>query len=178
MRRFSDILNDLRLRDLPLQGGPYTWRGGLNGSSKSRLDRFVVSADWESHCCKVMQSCLLWPVYDHCPILLDSNGVRTGPSPFRFELMWMKYAGFKETLKGWWQNMQFHGSYSFILSAKLKALKGVLRNCVGCLIRMILRRKEILNLRKLRVVLMRELISRGGYSRRRSPGDKNPERPG
>ena len=44
MRRFSDILNDLGLHDLPLQGGPYTWRGGLNGRSKSRLDRFVVSA--------------------------------------------------------------------------------------------------------------------------------------
>ena len=24
MRRFSDVLNDLGLRDLPLQGGPYT----------------------------------------------------------------------------------------------------------------------------------------------------------
>ena len=128
MRRFSDILNDLGLRDLPLQGGPYTWRGGLNGSSKSRLDRFVVSANWESQCCKVIQSYLTRPASDHCPILLDSNGVRTGPSPFRFALMWLKSPGFKETLKGWWQNMQFHGSYSFILSAKLKALKGVLRN--------------------------------------------------
>ena len=87
MRRFFDILNDLGLRDLLLQGGPYTWRGGLNGKSKSRLDRFVVSADWESRCCKVMQSCLPRPVFDHCPILLDSDGVRTGPSPFRFELM-------------------------------------------------------------------------------------------
>ena len=45
MRRFSDILNDLELRDLPLQGGPYTWRGGLNGRSMSRLDRFLVTAD-------------------------------------------------------------------------------------------------------------------------------------
>ena len=25
MRRFSNVLNDLSLRDLPLQGGPYTW---------------------------------------------------------------------------------------------------------------------------------------------------------
>ena len=127
MRRFSEILNDLGLRDLPLQGGPYTWRGGLNGRSKSRLDRFVVSVDWESHCCKVVQSCLPRPVSDHCPILLDSNGVRTGPLPFRFELMWLKYVGFKEILKEWWQNFQFYGSYSFILSAKLKALKGVLK---------------------------------------------------
>ena len=50
-----------------------------------------------------------------------------GPSPFRSELMWMKKEGFKETLKGWWQNLQFHGSSSFILFAKLKALKGILK---------------------------------------------------
>ena len=36
MRRFFDILNDLGLRDLSLQGGPYTWRGGLNGRSMIR----------------------------------------------------------------------------------------------------------------------------------------------
>ena len=128
MRRFADILNDLELRDLPLQGGPFTWRGGLNGRFKSRLDRFVASSDWESHCCKVIQSCLPRPVSDHCPILLDCDGVRMGPAPFRFELMWLKKEGFKETLKGWWQNLQFHGSYSFILSAKLKALKGILKS--------------------------------------------------
>ena len=55
MRRFSDILNDLGLRDLPLQGGPYTWRDGQNGRSMSRLNRFLVSANWESHCNKVIR---------------------------------------------------------------------------------------------------------------------------
>ena len=59
--------------------------------------------------------------------MLDSEGVRTGPSLFRFELMWLKYEGFKEILKGWWQNLQFYGSLSFILSAKLNALRGLLK---------------------------------------------------
>ena len=127
MRRFANIMNDLELRDFPLQGGPFTWRGGLNGRLKSRLDRFVASSYWESHCSKVIQSCLPRPVSDHCPILLDCDGVRMGPSPFRFELMWLKNKGFKETLRGWSQNLQFYGSYSSILSAKLKALKGILK---------------------------------------------------
>ena len=127
MRRFSDILSDLELRDLPLQGGPYTWSGGLNGRAMSRLDRFLVTADWESHCNKVNQRRLPRPVSDHFPILLDTDGVRTGPAPFRFELMWLKYEGFKDILKGWWQNLHFYGSFSFILTAKLKALKGLLK---------------------------------------------------
>ena len=127
MRRFFDILNDLGLRDLLLQRGPCTWWGGQNGRSMSRLDGFLVSTDWESHCSKVIQRCLLMPVFDQFPILLDSDGVRMGPSPFRFELMWLKFEGFKEILNGWWQNLQFHGSFSFILTAKLKALKGILK---------------------------------------------------
>ncbi|RVW92610.1 hypothetical protein CK203_039397 [Vitis vinifera] len=35
----------------------------------------------------------------------------------------MKEKGFKEMLKGWWQGFNFSGSYSFILTEKLKALK-------------------------------------------------------
>ena len=41
--------------------------------------------------------------------------------------MWLKFEGFKEILKGWWQNLQFYGSFSFILTAKLKALNGILK---------------------------------------------------
>ena len=56
----------------------------------------------------MIQRCLPRPIFDHFPILLDSDGVRTGPSTFRFELMWLKFEGFNEILKGWWQNLQFH----------------------------------------------------------------------
>ena len=45
MRRLSEVTDELALRDLPLQGGPYTWSGGLNGQSRSRLDRFLISKD-------------------------------------------------------------------------------------------------------------------------------------
>ena len=30
MRRFSEVVEDLELRDFPLMGGLFTWRGGLN----------------------------------------------------------------------------------------------------------------------------------------------------
>ena len=60
---------------------------------------------------------------DHFPIMLDGGGVRRGPTPFRFENMWLKGEGFKELLKGWWQEFNYSRSYSFILTEKLKALK-------------------------------------------------------
>ena len=49
MRRFSEVIEDLELRDLPLQGGSFTWKGGLNNQSHSRLDRFLISNEWEGH---------------------------------------------------------------------------------------------------------------------------------
>ncbi|RVX03896.1 hypothetical protein CK203_021616 [Vitis vinifera] len=45
MRRFTEVVKDLELRDYPLQGGPFTWRGGENNQSQSRLDRFLVTDD-------------------------------------------------------------------------------------------------------------------------------------
>ena len=127
MRRFAKIFNELGLRDLPLQGGLFTWRGGRNGRTMSRLDRFLVTYDWESHFSNVAHRSLPRPISDHFPLLLDNEGVKSGPTPFCFELMWLKFRGFRELLKGWWKNMKFHGSYNFILAAKLKALKGILK---------------------------------------------------
>ena len=43
MRRFSEVVEDLELRDFTLLEGPLTWRGGLNNQSHSRLNRFLLT---------------------------------------------------------------------------------------------------------------------------------------
>ncbi|RVW72637.1 hypothetical protein CK203_050638 [Vitis vinifera] len=45
MRRFSEVIGELGLRDFPLAGGPFTWIGGLNSQTASRLDRFLISTN-------------------------------------------------------------------------------------------------------------------------------------
>ena len=57
---------------MPLQGGSYTWRGGLNNQSNSRLDWFLVLEDWEGHFTRV-EYVLPKPVSDHSPILVDGG---------------------------------------------------------------------------------------------------------
>ena len=96
MRRFLEIIEDLELRVLPLHGGSFTWKGGLNNQSHSRIDRFLVLNEWEEHFSGAVQSVLPKLVSDHFPILLDGGGVRGGPMPFRFENIWLKEEGFKE----------------------------------------------------------------------------------
>ncbi|RVW64230.1 hypothetical protein CK203_046327 [Vitis vinifera] len=73
MRRFLEIIEDLELKDVPLVGGPFTWNGGVNNQTFSRLDRFLI----------------------------NEGGGRRGPSPFRFENMWLKVEVLKAKLKEW-----------------------------------------------------------------------------
>ena len=120
MRRFSEVLNELGLRDLPLHRGPFTRRGGLNNQCMSQLDRFLVTVDWESQFSNMIQSTLLRLVADHYSVLLDSKGINSGPMPFRFEIMWLKFDGLKDLLRGWWKSLHFSGSCSFVLASKVK----------------------------------------------------------
>ena len=127
MRRFSKVIEDLELKDLPMVGGPFTWIGGVNNQSFSRLDRFLANEGWDSHFGDERQFVLPRPVSDHFPLLLDGGGLRRGPSPFRFENMWLKVEGVKDLLKHWWEGGSFSGSPSFILVEKLKFMKAKLK---------------------------------------------------
>ena len=40
--------------------------------------------------------------------------------------MWLKFEGFKDLLRDWWQSLQFFES-CFVLASKLKAMKGILK---------------------------------------------------
>ncbi|XP_034697243.1 uncharacterized protein LOC117923106 [Vitis riparia] len=127
MRRFAEVKEDLELKDLPMVGGPFTWTGGAGNQSSSRLDRFLVNEEWDSHFGDARQFLLPRPVSDHFPILMDGGGMRRGPIPFRFENMWLKAEGVKDLLKQWWEEGRFSGSASFILAEKLKFMKAKLK---------------------------------------------------
>ncbi|KAF5471907.1 hypothetical protein F2P56_008670 [Juglans regia] len=69
---FSKCIFDLNLIDLPLAGGPATWS---NNQTWTRLDRFLISPEWERHFSDVWQKRLVRLASDHWPILLDCGGI-------------------------------------------------------------------------------------------------------
>jgi hypothetical protein len=110
--------------DLPLAGGVSTWANNL---SWSRLDRILVSSEWELSYPGLMQEKLLQVCSDHAPIILMRGCVQNGKSLFKFENMWPKEEGFVDKVKSWWSSFSFMGSPSFILAKKLRALKGEIK---------------------------------------------------
>ncbi|RVX18324.1 hypothetical protein CK203_006587 [Vitis vinifera] len=127
MRKFAETVDDLGLVDLPLQGGDFTWNGGLHNQTWARLDRFLVSPSWIDQFSGINQCRLPRPVSDHFPIMLVGGGIRRGPTPFRFENMWLKAEGFKELVRSWWQGIDVRGSASYKLATKMKEIKQKLK---------------------------------------------------
>ena len=58
MRRFSEVIEELNLNDLLFPSGQFTWFGSLNSQAASRLDRFLITNEWEDHFSGVFQSTL------------------------------------------------------------------------------------------------------------------------
>ena len=62
MRRFAQVVDELGLVDLQLQGGSFTWSGGLNNQSRARLDRFLVTPCWLDQFSRLVQRRLPWHI--------------------------------------------------------------------------------------------------------------------
>uniref|UniRef100_A0A7N2MBQ8 Uncharacterized protein n=1 Tax=Quercus lobata TaxID=97700 RepID=A0A7N2MBQ8_QUELO len=120
---FSDFISKQGLIDLPMEGGTFTWSNSKEVASCSKLDKFLLSSDWEEHFPNIRQRQLQRLLSDHFPILVEGQNFQRDSRPFRFENMWLKADGFVDRVRSWWVSYTFRGSCSFWIASKLKALK-------------------------------------------------------
>jgi hypothetical protein len=126
MREFGGFLEGLDMLDLPLLGRRFTWYNA-NGIAMSRIDRGLVSWEWED----LWGACSLWvcprDVSDHCPVVLKYGNDDWVPKPFRFNNYWLEHRNFKTVVDEWWRGQEVEGWMAFVLKEKLRGLKFCLK---------------------------------------------------
>ncbi|RVW19142.1 Transposon TX1 uncharacterized 149 kDa protein [Vitis vinifera] len=109
MRDFDSFISESELLDPPLRNASFTWSNMQESPVCKRLDRFLYSNEWGQLFPQGIQETLIRRTSDHWPIALDTNPFMWGPTPFRFENMWLQHPSFKENFRNWWRGFQGNG---------------------------------------------------------------------
>jgi len=120
MVEFSDFIFEQGLMDIPMVGWRSMWS---NCCAWPRIDRFLLSTEWEEYFPEVSQKCLPRLLSDHYPLLLDCGVERWSRGSFKFENMRLQAEGFEKQVKRWWGSYIYEGTLSYVFARKLKALK-------------------------------------------------------
>ncbi|XP_059623067.1 uncharacterized protein LOC132266231 [Cornus florida] len=104
-------------------GAAFTWSSGRDSVTLSRLDRFLVSGDWEEKFPDVTQAALVRVMSNHVPLVLDCRCMRSRRTPFQFENMWLRSEDFQGKVQSWWGEAMFTGSANYVLAKKFRILK-------------------------------------------------------
>ena len=127
MKLFDELVSELNLKDPPLRNGQFTWSNFRDQPVCCRLDRFLHSVSWEDIFPYFRQEVDVRVISDHCPVILDSAPPSWGPTPFRFENMWLHHQLFPSDFARWWTEFNPPGWEGYKLMTKLKLIKGKLK---------------------------------------------------
>jgi hypothetical protein len=101
---FNVIIDGLNLKEIQLSGRKYTWVNNLANPTFEKLDRILITTEWEEKYPLTTVHALTREVSDHTPLLLNSSEssfMATQPM-FKFELGWLLRDGFMEIVREIW----------------------------------------------------------------------------
>jgi hypothetical protein len=96
----------LNLRELEMTGRRYTWANFAEVPTYEKLDRVLVTTDWEQKFSLASVQALTREISDHTPLLLDTGepSHRGNVRNFKFELAWLTRDGFFDLVKEVWES--------------------------------------------------------------------------
>ena len=103
------VINNLDLKKIELTGRQFTWANSLPEPTFIRLDRVLVSTDWELKFPHAMVRALTREIAsDHTPLLLSfgDHSLSTVQPMFRFELGWLTRDDFYEEVAKVWMEQR------------------------------------------------------------------------
>ncbi|XP_042950247.1 uncharacterized protein LOC122282354 [Carya illinoinensis] len=126
MDEFNSWIHLGGLIDVKSQGCKFSWCNGQRGFSRSwaKLDRVLIDPNLLTKCPNVTCSYLPRTTSDHCPMYTEfrKDPFSYGPSPFRFQQMWVEHPDFMDFVQNVWAAVVV-GTGLLKLANKLKKLK-------------------------------------------------------
>jgi hypothetical protein len=102
---FNSIINTYELIDIHMSGGRYTLSNNQINPTLERLDRYLVSKDWESTFPLALVHKLPREISGHNPIILSTcSKPPLKKLNFRFELTWLKHPDFMPKVQELWDH--------------------------------------------------------------------------
>ena len=123
MRIFDELIRELELQDPPLNNAQFTWSNFRELPICCRLDRFLLSTEFTEMFGYFRQEASIRCVSDHMLVILSTNPPSWGPSPFRFENIWLEYKLFKKHVSDWWNHDNTYRRPGYKFMRKLRGLK-------------------------------------------------------
>lgn len=124
MRQFDRLIREMELVDLNLSNGIYTWSNLRMDPLCARLDRIMFTKEWGDYFQFGRQYLAERIISDHFPIILETGIATWGPTPFRFENMWLQDRSFKTLFREWWRSTDRYGGQGYSFMMKLAQVKG------------------------------------------------------
>jgi len=98
IEKFNRFIDTCMLMDIPAVGRRFTWYRPY-GTTRSRIDRVLVSGTWLVYWPGVTQHIKDRIVSDHCALVVQNKVIDWGPKPFRTFDVWQNTEGFKGVVK-------------------------------------------------------------------------------
>ena len=103
---FNSVFESLDLKEIVMSGRQYTWAGPGDDPLFEKLDRVLVSTDWEDRFPLLTVEARDRNISDHTPLVLStgSSTHQNGQRPFKFERGWLIRDGFYDMVVQIWQS--------------------------------------------------------------------------
>ena len=125
---FNAIIDGLSLKELSMFGKNYTWANNLSVPTYEKLDRVLMSTEWEQKFPLSTKFALNRDIFDHT-LLLNTNSSSACNSQynFKFELGWLLRDGFVDMVKEIWLSVDEGNTSLERRQAKIRRLRQFLR---------------------------------------------------
>ncbi|KAL5715982.1 hypothetical protein ACHQM5_017730 [Ranunculus cassubicifolius] len=129
-RRFNDFVDEYKMIEFQEEGPKFTYSNHQTPPALSRIDRFMANLEWLAEFRDHSERKMGYYKSDHRMLLLSQSVRLKGPKPFRFEPHWFESKELFKKIEKWWEEERVEGNPGFVISKKLKAIKGKIKSWV------------------------------------------------